>query len=520
MIDDMDVPTSMTTCQDQISLLHELALMLENASGVEEILNRALALMATRLGMMRGAITLVDPSDKKIRIRAAYGLKAAEMRRGEYLPGEGVTGKVIESGKAMCISDVAREPLFLNRTRSRNLDREAVSFICVPIRLDGETVGALSADKLLADAPNLENELRLLQIIATMLAPAALDGQTGLPQSGSQDTRQHGFVGYSECMRQVYAQIAQVAPTQANVFLQGESGTGKELAARAIHEASGRQSGPFISLNCAALPENLIESELFGHERGAFTGASQTRKGRFELANGGTLFLDEVGELSLLVQAKLLRVLQEHAFERLGGMHTLHVDVRVIAATNRNLEKMVETGTFRRDLFYRLNVFPIYLPPLRERLEDLPSLADHFLRREARLAERKRPHLSLAAMDMLQRYQWPGNIRELQNAMARAVILLGSGNVVLPAHLPEALRGTGQTHQGSAENHWQATGNLKNKMEEVEKASIEAALETSMGHIGKAALALGMTERVLSLRMNRYGLNYRHFRRKQKPANK
>ena len=173
-------------------------------------------------------------------------------------------------------------------------------------------------------------------------------------------------------------QIAQVAPTQANVFLQGESGTGKELAARAIHEASGRQSGPFISLNCAALPENLIESELFGHERGAFTGASQTRKGRFELANGGTLFLDEVGELSLLVQAKLLRVLQEHAFERLGGMHTLHVDVRVIAATNRNLEKMVETGTFRRDLFYRLNVFPIYLPPLRERLEDLPSLADHF----------------------------------------------------------------------------------------------------------------------------------------------
>ena len=228
MIDDMDVPTSMTTCQDQISLLHELALMLENASGVEEILNRALALMATRLGMMRGAITLVDPSDKKIRIRAAYGLKAAEMRRGEYLPGEGVTGKVIESGKAMCISDVAREPLFLNRTRSRNLDREAVSFICVPIRLDGETVGALSADKLLADAPNLENELRLLQIIATMLAPAALDGQTGLPQSGSHDTRQHGFVGYSECMRQVYAQIAQVAPTQANVFLQGESGTDRK----------------------------------------------------------------------------------------------------------------------------------------------------------------------------------------------------------------------------------------------------------------------------------------------------
>ena len=338
-------------CESQLRLLLELARVMNDASDVAQALDKALALMAGHLHMMRGAITLVSPQTGEIRTEAAYGLKPAECRRGRYVRGEGITGRVIESGRPMYISNVSQEPLFLNKTRSRDLKKEGISFICVPIRLNDQVVGALSVDHLLADAATLEDEVRLLLIIATLLGHAALETQGRMDEESRPSLRPKGFVGNSESMQKVYAQIAQVAPSATTVFLQGESGTGKELAARAIHAASARAPRPFISLNCAALPENLIESELFGHERGAFTGASATRKGRFELADGGTLFLDEVGELSLMTQAKLLRVLQERSFERLGGMETRHVDVRFITATNRDLERMVEEGSFRRDLF-------------------------------------------------------------------------------------------------------------------------------------------------------------------------
>lgn len=502
----------MDTYQDQISLLHELAMMLEATPNVGQALNRALELMAAHLGMMRGAITVVSPTDRKIRISAAFGLKPGQMRLGEYSPGEGVTGKVIATGKAMCILDVAKEPLFLNRTRSRDLNREAISFICVPISLSGDTVGALSVDQLLVKGENLDAELRLLRIIAAMLAPAAYDGQVRITQNQEKEQRPQGFIGNSEAIRKAYAQIAQVAPSQLAVLLQGESGTGKELAAKAIHAASACNKGPFISLNCAALPENLVESELFGHERGAFTGASQMRKGRFELADGGTIFLDEAGELSLPVQAKLLRVLQEHTFERVGGMETLRANVRVIAASNRNMEQMVADGSFRRDLYYRLNVFPIWLPPLRDRIEDIPVLAWHFIKREADAVGRRRPRMSLAAMDLLQRYAWPGNIRELQNVMERAVLLLGQGHLILPMHLPEYIR----KHDSCENCEAKPTHPLKSKLEDMERTDIEAALEASQGYIGKAAHALGVTERVLGLRLARYGIDYKEFRKKHR----
>lgn len=503
----------MHDCRLQLDLLRELALILEKTPDAEAALGHSLRLLAKRLKMMRGSITIINPADHRIRISAAYGLNPSQMRRGEYLPGEGVTGKVIASGKAMCISDVSKEPLFLNRTRSRNLARESVSFVCAPIIFAGEAVGALSVDQLLTDTASLEEELGLLTVIATMLAPFALEGRGELFSADSRQDRPEGFIGNSEAMRQVYAQIAQVAPSQLSVFLRGESGTGKELAAHAIHTASNRSKGPFISLNCAALPENLIESELFGHEKGAFTGATQTRKGRFELADGGTLFLDEIGELSFLTQAKLLRVLQEHCFERLGGMHSQKVDVRVIAATNRNLEQMVAEGSFRRDLFYRLNVFPIFLPALRDRLEDVPALAEYFLRKAAALVGGKRPRISMACMDILQRYNWPGNIRELQNIMERAVLLLGAGKTVLPAHLPENMRNL--SSDGKVAAAFATPGSLAAKLAEVEKASILAALESSCGHIGKAAKMLGVTERILSLRLARYHISYKDFREKR-----
>lgn len=507
----------------QLALLRALVELVNADGDVAERLEQALALMAAHLPLIHSTVTLVDPRSGEIRINAAYGLNPAERRRGRYLQGEGVTGRVIAGGRAMCVCDAGSEPLFLNKTRSRDLKRERVSFLCVPIRLHDQVVGALSVDHLPLDAATLEDELHLLQIIAALLAHTALENLDRMTEAAPERNRPRGFVGNSEAMHQVYAQIAQVAPSPATVFLQGESGTGKELAARAIHAASPRAGGPFVSLNCAALPETLIESELFGHERGAFTGAAQMRKGRFELARGGTLFLDEVGELSLLTQAKLLRVLQERAFERLGGMETLRADVRIITATNRDLERMVAEGGFRRDLFYRLNVFPIFLPPLRERQEDILPLAAHFLRRFSAEGGHGRAHLSLAVMDMLQRYAWPGNIRELQNVMERAALLLGSGRVVLPQHLPPALHGPAAVGAPSADGRGDGRaalpgGSLAARLEEVERASIVEALEACGGHMGKAAAALGLTERVMALRLKKYGISYKSFRARRGSA--
>ena len=502
-------------CESQLRLLQELAQLMDADSDVAQALDKALALMAGHLHMMRGAITLVSPQTGEIRIESSYGLKPAERQRGRYVRGEGITGRVIESGRAMYISDVSEEPLFLNKTRSRDLKKEGISFICVPIRLNNHVVGALSVDHLLADAATLEDEVRLLLIIATLLGHAALETQGRMDEESRPSLRPKGFVGNSESMQKVYAQIAQVAPSATTVLLQGESGTGKELAARAIHAASARAARPFISLNCAALPENLIESELFGHERGAFTGANATRKGRFELAHGGTLFLDEVGELSLMTQAKLLRVLQERTFERLGGMETLHVDVRFITATNRDLERMVEEGSFRRDLFYRLNVFPIFLPPLRQRPEDILPLASHFIQKYSAANGRKNVRLSLAVMDMLQRYDWPGNIRELENVMERAVLLLGRENLVLPQHLPPALHSVHCGGHGGDDRcalRPGLAGSLQERLDELERACIVEALESSRGQIGRAAASLGLTERIMALRLKKYGISYKTFR--------
>lgn len=506
----------------QLTLLRELTGLMNSAGDVAESLERALGLMAGHLPIIHAMVTLVDPRSGEIRINAAFGLNPAERRRGRYLQGEGITGRVIASGRAMCVCDAGSEPLFLNKTRSRDLKRERVSFLCVPIRLHDQVVGALSVDQHPADATTLEDELHLLQIIAALLAHTALESQDRMTEVAPARLRPVGFVGNSEVMHQIYAQIAQVGPSPATVLLQGESGTGKELAARAIHAASPRAQGPFVSLNCAALPESLMESELFGHERGAFTGATQMRKGRFELAAGGTLFLDEVGELSPATQARLLRVLQERAFERLGGMETLRADVRIITATNRDLELMVGAGTFRRDLFYRLNVFPLYLPPLRQRQEDILPLAAHFLGRFSAGAVHGPAHLSLAVMDMLQRYTWPGNIRELQNVMERAALLLGSERVVLPQHLPPALHGTAASVV-SVDGRGQAgvslpAGSLGARLDEVERASIVEALEACGGHMGKAAAALGLTERVMALRLKKYGISYKVFRQRKRAA--
>lgn len=338
-------------------------------------------------------------------------------------------------------------------------------------------------------------------------------------------TNSSGFVGGSSQIRQVLHQIEIVGPSQTTVLLQGESGTGKELAARAIHNASHAINGPFVAINCAAFPESLIESELFGHERGAFTGADKMRKGRFELANGGTLFLDEVGELGPRIQAKFLRVLQEREFERLGGMNTIAFNARVIAASNRDLADMTANGSFRRDLLFRLNVFTIHIPPLRERQDDILPLAAHFLRRHI-----NKISFSRKAADLLRCYPWPGNARELANVMERAALLMGAAISLEPEHLPAEILASQPEANFQTNLHSRdklrnlldpdlISGNeklidLKQEIAELELAYIKAALELSKGRIQTAAGFLGLTLREMGLRMRKYGLDYKEFRQK------
>lgn len=487
-----------------LDILHEVAGIIESGSG--DRLNEILRIIARRLRLARCAISAVDPRDGKIRICAAFGLTAAQIARGEYRRGEGITGRVIARGEAEYVEDIAREPLFLNRTGSRK-NTEKVAFICVPILCEGAVKGSLWLDQAPQAEDEIENLLKFFQILATLIGP--LLHVKNAPFSEASVKNLGEFIGNSAAMKRIYAQIIQVAPSHLSVLLEGESGTGKELAARAIHRGSPASDGPFIAVNCAALPDNLIESELFGHEKGAFTSAIRIQKGKFELAHKGTLFLDEIGELGQSAQAKLLRALQEHAIERVGGSRLIPVNVRIIAATNRNLSEMVRNGLFREDLYYRLQVFPISLPPLRERIEDIEPLARHFLEEGARLSGEKALQISSRAMAMLKAYKWPGNVRQLMNVLERAS-LLAAGEDISSLHLPDYLdAGADKESQERQEM------DLKSKIESLEKSAIQAELEKSGGHIGIAAQNLGVTERIFSLRLRRYGIDYREYRKKK-----
>jgi Nif-specific regulatory protein len=510
---------------NELRLLFEVSRALDGASELSDHLDTALSLMARYTGMMRGTLLLLDPVKGDIVVEAAYGLKSSQQKRARYKRGEGVTGRVIETGKAMVVPKVSEEPLFLNRTGARDMQKEAISFICVPILIGGEAVGAISADRLFADSVCLEEDMRLLQILASLVARAVRTRReframhTAVVEENRrlQTLLHSGFnpgnlVGSSAAMHAVLEEMKQVTATSATVLIRGESGTGKELVAGIIHANSPRAGRPFVKVNCAALPEGLVESELFGHERGAFTGAVGARKGRFEMAHGGTLFLDEVGDMTPLTQAKLLRAIQEREFERVGGVETLRVDTRLIAATNRNLEEMVARGEFRQDLYYRLSVFPLILPPLRERREDIMALVTYFVDKACANSKRKIARITSQASDMLMAYDWPGNIRELENVIERAVILCGVDGVIDAQHLPAWLQncaaGTCRSDHGPS--------TLDEALSALEERLIVEALHDSAGNMARAAQQLGITERIMGLRMKKYGLDYREFRRESK----
>src|SRR4029077_7908966 len=387
----------------------------------------------------------------------------------------------------------------------------------VPILINRKAVGALGVDLRFKAERDFDSSVKFMGVVASMIAQALkvqravederrrlLAENTHLRQELKERYDFSNIIGTSGPAPAMYEQIAQVAKTNTTVLIRGESGTGKELIAHAIHYNSLRAKKPFVKVSCAALPESLIESGLFGYEKGAFTGAQQRKKGRFELAEGGTLFLDEIGDVNLGTQVKLLRVLQEREFERLGGTDTVKINVRLIAATNQEMEKVLAEGKFREDLYYRLNVFTIFVPPLRDRKADMLLLADHFLEKFSRGHGKVIKRISTPAIDMLMSYHWPGNVRELENALERSVLVC-DGQVIHGHHLPPSL----QTADASGTV---TRVSLKDAVEGFERDLIQDALKTTRGNRAKAARLLDTTARMLNYKVRNLGIDVRRFR--------
>jgi Nif-specific regulatory protein len=503
---------------DEITCLYEISRALHAELDLRKSVYKVLDLMSEYLGMQRGSITLLNPGTGEIHIEVAHGMSSREKGRGRYKVGEGVTGRVIESGRAMAVPQINAEPLFLERTGARSrIDKSNISFICVPIKTEHRVIGALSGDRIFEGAAPLDEDERLLTIISNLIAQKValleeINRETDQLRQENLRLRKEldqkysfsNIIGNSRKMREVFYLIAQVAKSNANVLLLGESGTGKELVANAIHYNSLRAGKPLIKVNCAALPANLVEAELFGYEKGAFTGANRRRAGKFELANGGTIFLDEVGSLALESQGKLLRVLQEKELERLGGNEVIKANIRLIAASNQDLSTAVEEGAFREDLFYRLNVYPIYLPALREREADLLLLADHFLEIYSREYEKNIKRISTPAIDALAQYHWPGNVRELENCIERAVLLC-EDRVIHSYHLPPTLQTAKDT--GTLQSQ-----SLKEAVERFEREFLIDALKSSRGNMRQAARVLDTTERIFGYKVKKYGITPRQYR--------
>lgn len=477
------------TCGMELLALYRITKLIGNAANeLDTTLSTIFTVLQETLNMERATLFLYDTLHGKLNIVASCGLTEEEIRRGVYLPGEGICGRIFQSGAACVIPDVHSEPLFLNRTGSRStIEKARISFLGVPVIVEGKPEGVLSVDRLFGNEIEAEEDIRFLSVLATLIAQfltlhreirkkeAKLMKENNLLKSRLHSKHGgHFIIGHSKPMQEVFSVIDKIAKSRVTALILGESGTGKELVARAIHEGSSHPERPFIKVNCAALPETLLESELFGHEKGAFTGAHAARPGRFELADGGTIFLDEIGEMPLSVQAKMLRVLQEKQFERIGGTRTYTVDARIVAATNVSLEEAVQHGSFRADLFYRLNVVPINLPPLRE----MQNLVERMV--------------ILAESDRL-------TLDDLPHGFAAGIGYKKAVSAAPPMNVPQKPE--------------QVPNSTQKSLEEIEREEIEAALRRNGWVQVRAAKELGLTERQIGYRIKKYGLNrYDSFR--------
>jgi Nif-specific regulatory protein len=507
-----------TTESGSLSSLLEVSQVVSGTLNLKSAMQKVLEILARRHGAIRGIVTLLQEGGGLL-VEASHGLEAS----GSPVPvkdqiGEGIAARVVETGRPIVVPRVSSEPLMPDReSRRSGLSQRDLSFVCAPIIVNRKAIGALAIDLAYRPDRDYEATSKFLGVVASMLAQSCkihrlIEEDRRRLRDRSMHPRQelreqHEFsniIGTSGPVRQMSEDVAKVAGTNTTVLIRGESGTGKELIAHAIHYNSQRAQKPFIKVSCAALPDTLIESELFGHEKGAFTGADARKKGRFELAEGGTLFLDEIGEVSPGTQVKLLRVLQEREFERIGGTETIKANVRLLAATNRDLEKAMAAGTFREDLYYRLNVFAIFVPPLRERKADVLLLANHFLEKLASDQGKVIKRISTLAVDALASYHWPGNVRELENVLERAVLVC-DGEVIHAHHLPPTL----QTAEASDTI---TRVSLSDALDAYEKDLIQDVLKTTRGNRTKAARLLDTTDRVVNYKVKKLGIDCSRFR--------
>ncbi len=499
----------------EIDVLKEISSVLVCERNVRDILEKVLEILEVRMGTLRGTFTLLDGDE--VSIEASRGLGETAKAHGHYRLGEGITGIVAKTGRAEVVPDIRRDRRFLNRTGARS-GKESIAFVCVPLVHLGQVIGTLSIDRSNppeGTADSFNRDVALLQIIANITADAAgvcLKEREEREKLETENRELRGLltetpgdiIGNCREMRAVYEQIRQVAPSDATVLIRGASGTGKELVARAIQKLSQRKDRPFITLNCAALPEALVESELFGHEKGAFTDARERRIGRAEAANGGTLFLDEIGDLSVPLQVKLLRFLQERTFSRIGSNDEIRSDVRFIAATSRNLEKMMLEGRFREDLYYRLSVFPISMPDLASRTGDLLLLAEHFMGRMSLKYGKKVTKLSEPAVNMLLAWKWPGNVRELENCIERAV-LTATDDTIHGYNLPPQLQSDEYAESPFGKESGESE-TLAEKLAAYERRVLQEAIRRNDGNRSAAGRQLGVSPRMMNYRLSKLGI--------------
>jgi len=505
----------------EMAVLNRISRILVHQRNVPILLDEVLTALHREMGLQRGTITL--KRNDILFIEASHGLSDVEISRGKYHMGEGITGRVAATAKGLIIPDIACEPGFLDRTQAR-ANEQGIAFICVPVIHNEEVIGTMSIDRKVEPDTDLQRDYDLLETVANLLAEAVSSCLTErdeherliaenylLKQELGCNPRPDDMIGNCSAMKAIYAMIAQVADSNATVLIRGSSGTGKELVARAIQRASGRREKPFIVVNCAALPENLVESELFGHEKGAFTGAVARRIGRVEAADSGTLFLDEIGDLSLPMQVKLLRFLQERTFQRIGCNTELKSDVRILAATSRNLEDLIAEGKFREDLYYRLNVFPILLPSLAARRGDIMLLAEHFLEKYNRAHHKNVNRIAADATDRLLSYHWPGNVRELENCMERAVLTATDG-VIRGGNLPPSLQSAAPAPTADEAEEC----DFATRVSDFERELLEQALKKSRGNVASTARMLHLTPRILHYKLDKLHLSPASYKKQER----
>lgn len=500
--------------ENYFSIVHEVSKVLSRQNNIRDAFKSILKLLYSYLDIPASFIALYSPVNNSLEIKESFGLLKREKYKGVFKIGEGIVGSVFKNEIPAVIYDPKENKSFLNKMGVLERFGFDVVFIGTVIKIGGEKLGVLGIYKEKTKNLSYENEIKLLSMISILIGFAQKVNEKLEFQRRSFEEEKElllnkidekpaikEIIGISKQIDSLKSIILKVSSIDSTILLEGESGTGKSLVAKVIHNLSSRKNEAFIGINCAAIPENLLEAELFGYEKGAFSGAVSQKKGKFEIANKGSIFLDEIGDIPLSLQGKLLNVIQEKEFSRLGSLENISVDIKIISATNKNLYELTKEGKFREDLYYRLNVIPIKIPPLRQRKEDIPILIDHFLK-DFNNKYGKNVHFLKEAMIGLINYDWPGNVRELGNIIERLVVMNEDAISIsdLPDYINQKIRVEPYVQ------NIQVNKNLPNQIQNIEKMHIESTLKETGFVKSRAARLLNLTLRQLDYRINKYGI--------------